>query len=191
MNLAFPIASVKADKSGIYGLLNKSNGKIYIGSAIKMANRWRQHRHDLQRGKHRNSYLQNAFNQAAEAFEFFIIEKIEKLSDLISREQFWINFYKAFVPDFGYNIAITAGSSLGLKRSDDFKLRKSAHHSGKPQPWLRKKIIQMDLSGKTVRIFDSLFDASRAFGFSLPNGNISSAATGAQKTAYGFKWRYA
>ncbi len=32
--------------TGIYKILNKINGKFYIGSAINIEARWRRHRHD-------------------------------------------------------------------------------------------------------------------------------------------------
>ncbi|MCY0910835.1 HNH endonuclease [Massilia antarctica] len=41
-----------------------------------------------------------------------------------------------------------------------------------------------------VAVFDSATDAARALGSAARNGNISSAANGKLKQAYGFHWSY-
>jgi len=51
----------------------------------------------------------------------------------------------------------------------------------------RRKVVQMDLDGNDVRVWDSMTAAMRGLGFS---GNISSVCSGIQKTAGGHRWRY-
>jgi hypothetical protein len=67
----------------------------------------------------------------------------------------------------------------------------SKHLSGRgcPKCARNKKIIQLDKTGKIIRIFDSISKAATSVGIS--NGNISLVAQGKQKTAGGFKWEYA
>lgn len=189
----FPLADYIPLKkqSGIYIILNISNGKLYVGSAVRISNRWRQHRHDLNQGKHRNDYLQKAFNASPDSFVFSVIEYVDGPENLLSREQFWLNFYQSNNRSLGYNLNPVCGSSLGRKMTPEQRLAKSALHKGKPQPWLRKPIVKMDLDGKDLEIFHSIFEASRALGFDKPVGNLVSVMKGNQKTAYGFKWRYA
>jgi len=38
-------------KTGIYKILNKINGKVYIGSATDIAKRWRDHKWHLNHNK--------------------------------------------------------------------------------------------------------------------------------------------
>ena len=65
--------------SGIYKIINKVNGKYYVGSTTQLytsRSRWNNHKQALIRGNHRNSHLQNAWNKyGPDAFEFIIIEK--------------------------------------------------------------------------------------------------------------------
>ena len=102
--------------TGVYVIRNKVNGKEYIGSAAtSLKRRWKGHTDELKTGKHRNRYLQNAWNKyGANNFEFIVVERCPPDLCLI-REQFWLDEKKTYVRSVGYNIAITAGSNLGLK----------------------------------------------------------------------------
>ena len=53
----------------------------------------------------------------------------------------------------------------------------------------RKPINQYDLDGNFIKTWNSGTEISKKLGFS--HGNICSCCRGKQKTAYGFKWRYA
>ncbi len=48
---------------GIYRITRKSDGKVYVGQARKVSQRLASHRNQLDRGKHRNGPLQEAWNQ--------------------------------------------------------------------------------------------------------------------------------
>jgi group I intron endonuclease len=96
--------------SGIYQIRNLVNGKRYIGSAVHIARRWRQHLHDLRRGNH-NPIMLNAWRKYGEgAFVFEVIERVADPSDLVSREQYYIDTAK---PE--YNCARVAGSNFGVR----------------------------------------------------------------------------
>lgn len=63
--------------SGIYRILNKINGKGYVGSAIDADSRWYFHRDELKKGTHHSDHLQKAVNKyGVENFEFIVIEVI-------------------------------------------------------------------------------------------------------------------
>jgi group I intron endonuclease len=97
-------------ESGIYEIVNRVNGKRYVGSAVNLAHRWRQHRCELAKGRH-NPILQNAWNKyGGEAFEFRVIEHVSEPTKLIEREQ---HFIDCLLPQ--YNCAKVAGSKLGVK----------------------------------------------------------------------------
>lgn len=102
-------------KSAIYGILNLLDGKIYIGSAIKINMRLSSHKSKLNKNTHINPHLQRAWNKYSElAFEFIVLEYCDTLN-LIEREQYWIDLTKSNDPMFGYNIRKKASSNLGLK----------------------------------------------------------------------------
>lgn len=103
--------------SGIYKILNKGNGKAYVGSAVNLRNRCKQHCRHLASGAHHSIKLQRAWDKYGEySFTFIVLELVPDKTVLIKREQFWIDRLMAF-GDAGYNCAPSAGSNLGIKRN--------------------------------------------------------------------------
>ena len=96
-------------QSGIYRIVNKINGKGYVGSSKDLVDRWRRHKRLLQDNKHHSNHLQYAWNKYGEdKFEFVILEYIDGSKGqkyLREREQYWIDFYNASNPEKGYNIS--------------------------------------------------------------------------------------
>lgn len=90
--------------SGIYKIVNKENGKIYIGQSTNLAQRKRNHFSRLDRQVHSNIYLQNVYNKyGRDILEFKIIEKCEpELLD--EKEEEYIQKYDTLNPDKGYNL---------------------------------------------------------------------------------------
>ena len=113
-------------KTGIYCIRNKINTKVYIGSAaVSFAHRFRVHRMNLCRGTHHNRHLQASWAKYGESsFEFIEIEQCLP-EDCLILEQYWIDYYDATNPSAGYNLSPTAGSTLGVKFSDDAKAKLS------------------------------------------------------------------
>lgn len=97
---------------GIYRITHTPTGRDYIGSARRVRSRMRRHRLELRVGKHTNEHLQRAWAKYGEAqFECALVESVEHVADLLTREQFHID---ARNPAF--NLCRKAGSSLGIKR---------------------------------------------------------------------------
>jgi len=91
-------------KCGIYSIINKINGLIYIGSTNHLYHRKNQHFSLLNLNKHFNKKLQNSWNKYGhDQFEFSIIEECN-LADLKIKEQFWINFYQSYKSQNGFNL---------------------------------------------------------------------------------------
>ena len=67
-----------------------------------------------------------------------ILDKVKNKKYLIQKEQYWIDKTKYANKKYGYNIASTAGSSLGLKMSDESKIKISKAKIGN-KVWLGKK----------------------------------------------------
>ena len=95
---------------GIYAIVNKVNGKQYVGSSKDIQNRFVRHKYDLKNNKHINLHLQNAWNKYHEdSFDFEILEKLDEQTsekDLGNEEQKYIDSY-----DFGklYNMSAIVG----------------------------------------------------------------------------------
>jgi group I intron endonuclease len=65
-------------ESGIYGIKNIVNNKIYVGSALNIKKRWYEHKYKLKYNKHANKHLNDACNKyGINNFEFIIIERVE------------------------------------------------------------------------------------------------------------------
>ena len=61
--------------SGIYGIFNLINGKVYVGKASNINSRFRSHKSLLNKGVHYNAYLQHSWNKYGKSnFKFDIIE---------------------------------------------------------------------------------------------------------------------
>lgn len=110
---------VPPHKSGIYKILNKINGKIYIGSAVNLYKRWIKHKRYAKGNYHHSQAFQRAWNKYGEAnFEFLILEIIEDKTKLAEREQIYLDWFTPYNPNIGYNICKIGKSHVGLKRSE-------------------------------------------------------------------------
>jgi len=120
----------------IYGILNIINGHQYIGSAKNFYKRKRGHITLLKAKIHHSLYLQNAWNKYGEAnFRFIVLEKLLEDSDLLKREQWWIDNSHS-----EYNICKFAGNSLGIKRSEETKEKIRKANFGLKHPAWRNEI---------------------------------------------------
>lgn len=120
-------------KSGIYSIRNVLNGRLYVGSATNIQSRWRSHRSSLENNAHHSATLQRSWNKyGKELFEFSVLEHVENLDDLISREQFWIDVTKSADYKHGFNICAIAGSRRGSKASLETKNKMSEIMKNRP-----------------------------------------------------------
>src|SRR5262245_60899127 len=97
--------------SGVYQIRCVPTGKIYVGSAVNLWERWYRHRRALRRSEHGNRYLQAAWSKYGEEnFTFEILELVD-VSHLMEAEQEWIDSTACIDRDFGFNVRDTAESS--------------------------------------------------------------------------------
>ncbi len=130
-----PIPSRKPRfKTGVYCILNKINGKRYVGSAARSITERRcKHVDALRDGNHPNRYLQNAWDKNGSAnFVFLVLERCSS-NKCIEREQYWINHYQSANREKGYNISPTAGSCLGVKQTEETRRKLSERMKGTKQ----------------------------------------------------------
>ena len=89
--------------TGIYKITNIENQMCYVGQAVNIADRWKQH---IKRGigaeaPTRNKLYPAMLEIGVENFTFEIVEECDK-SKLNEREDYWQEFFHA--KDFGYSI---------------------------------------------------------------------------------------
>jgi group I intron endonuclease len=92
--------------SGIYKIINRTNGKYYIGSSNNIKRRWIDHKKMLKGNRHDNQYLQNAWNKYGENSFDFVIEKEIPQNKLIEVEQKY--FDDTQLKDKIYNLSFIA-----------------------------------------------------------------------------------
>lgn len=132
-----------SDKIGIYVIINKVNGKKYVGSSKNVRKRRNRHFSELRRNTHKNRKLQNSFNKYGEDnFEFKLLEEVTDKNELIIREQFFIDKLKPKL-----NINLIANSSLGVKRSEETKEKIRQANLGLKHPEWRNKIKSLAQGG--------------------------------------------
>lgn len=89
--------------TGIYKITNTINGKCYVGQAVNLAERWKQH---IKRGigadtPTRNKLYPAMYLSGVENFTFEVVEECDR-NQLDIREDYWQDFFKA--REFGYSI---------------------------------------------------------------------------------------
>lgn len=93
----------KKNITGIYRITNVLNGKCYVGQAVDVPERWKQH---IKRGLGAEVPTKNKLYPAMQEIgpENFIFELLEECSrdKLNEREDYWQDFYQA--KEFGYSI---------------------------------------------------------------------------------------
>lgn len=90
--------------TGIYKITNLNNEKCYVGQAVNVQDRWRQH---IKRAIGAETPTQNKLYPAMakdgpQNFTFELIEEISDKTKLDEREDYWQDFYKA--KEYGYSI---------------------------------------------------------------------------------------
>lgn len=115
--------------SGIYALVNKQNGKRYVGRTVNLNKRKTTHFWMLENNKHPNKHLQRAWNDGQE-FYFEVVEKCEP-NRCNDREIYWISFFGSMNMANGYNLCEGGLSTTGYHFTDEGKKKISAANSGR------------------------------------------------------------
>lgn len=177
---------------GIYAYRFKLDiNKLYVGSTINIAQRFRQHRYRCLIYTDNSSKLYNLVKKYGwNNIEYGIIEKlpykdtnIENKKTLLDKEQYYLDKYSPSL-----NINKIAGSMLGYRHTEETKLKFSSIHigksdirtlTGKPRPITTKETINKlklrsrgaatciyDKNNVLVKEFDTIKDAANFCGFS-------------------------
>lgn len=168
--------------SGIYAIKNLINNKIYIGQSIDIKRRCNTHRYKLNHLKHPNKYLQKEWIKYGK--ENFIFEIIEKCDDILlkEKEKYWIKYYNTTNINKGYNIKIGGnGGNINYICSEETKKKlREANSIG--------KIIQLDLDGKIIKIWDSITNAANTL--NLNEAAILNCVKHKFYSAYNYIWLF-
>lgn len=101
------IESIPIRRAGVYQVLNTVTGAGYIGSAVDVRVRCQMHRSQLHQGDHHNRRVQrDAKIYGPGAFRFKVVEFVEELRELASKEAQWIRWLQSQGPGASYNLEI-------------------------------------------------------------------------------------
>lgn len=120
--------------SGIYMIINRINGKFYLGGTISFERRFKEHQHSLNKGKHHSIYLQRAWNKyGKDAFIFKPIFVCER-ENINLYEQQYLDQLQPYKEEIGYNMNYKADSRYGRKMSIEARQKLSRALKGRPSP---------------------------------------------------------
>lgn len=181
----------------ICGIYCISNSKyFYIGQSVDIYRRWNKHRWELKNNKHKNQIIQNVYNLYIETdpFEYAIVK--ETIPEELNRteKEFVIEYHYKFPNKRCMNIAdpekcYTSNSETrqkismamtGKSLSEETKAKMSESRKGQKHEWSRKKMVQLDLDGNLIKLWDSVKDAEVELGVRIHKKN---------KLCGGFQWQ--
>lgn len=137
--------------SGIYKITCTATGKFYIGSAKDIRHRLARHKSDLGRNVHHNTLLQRAVNKyGKDMFEFEILEFVDDTESLLQREQHYLDTLNPCDINIGFNLAIEAGSRLGVPATEETKAKISKTLTGRKHTEETKLKISEAHKGKKL-----------------------------------------
>lgn len=166
--------------SGIYVIRNLADGKTYVGQAEDIGKRWLHHQWELNRGKHINSHLQNAYNKhGMENFEFSILEKCD-VDQLTERENYWIDELDSI--SNGYNYC------HGGKEARDWNYGEKGRVKCAAKGKRVRPVYQLDKNHNIVKEWPSSHAAAKALGYESKGIRNCCNRVKHQKEIGGFYW---
>lgn len=124
--------------TGVYKIQNKINNKIYIGSAVDIKKRWRDHKWYLKNNIHHNSHLQSSWNKYGANSFYFSIELECSIENLLIKEKEFMLKYNTFDNNYGYNVNDPEHIFLNRKHSIKTKQLLSSQKIGDKNPMYGK-----------------------------------------------------
>lgn len=197
------------DEYHIYGIVNKANGKIYIGQT-KQGYRKRFIQHLCPKDK--SPLLKKAIEKyGKENFECELIDIAYSREEANIKEKMWIKILKTYKAENGYNLSMGGvigdfneetkrkmseahkgdknyfyGKHHTAKAKRKMSEKKKGNYTGSEHPRARKVICE-----ETGEVFETIKQAAEKYNIS--HGHISQACKKqyGRKKAGGFSWTYA
>ena len=133
---------------GVYMIKCLINGKVYIGKSNDVKRRWREHKSRLKRNNHENEKLQYDWNEYGEDnFEFKLIENYDNEEFGIELEKKYINEYKSYDLNFGYNMTLGKGENGGEILTEETKKKLKGRELSEEH---KKKISESNIGNKNA-----------------------------------------
>lgn len=157
-------------EAGIYKITTKHNGLFYIGSAVSLSKRMKDHRNDLKRGNCHVSRMQRIFNKYGEDdFQVEFLEVYDKRYHLNSDDYKRLlrseeEFISKLKPK--YNTIKTPTSQLN-------------------NPATSRRVFQYSMDGTFIEEWKSGREVTRQLGIQPLNG-----LKGPNRSSGGFRWSY-
>jgi hypothetical protein len=158
--------------AGIYKIITLHNGEFYIGSALSLKKRMKDHRNELKNDDSHVDYMQNVFNVHGESdfkVEFLYVGdcvlklNTEEHQDLLQREE---DFIQQLSPR--YNTIKTPTSQFN-------------------NPATSIKVYQYTREGEFVKEWNSGREVQRELGIQIRNALIADKTS---RSSGGFQWSY-
>lgn len=129
---------------GVYAIVNRVNGKQYVGSSRNVKARWATHRRELTRRTHRNEHLTRAWHlYGCESFDFILLHQVPE-DELLPVEQVYLDAC-ALRPDEYYNLNYEA---RGGRPSPEVLVKISAKLKGRTLSEEHRKRIGLANTGR-------------------------------------------
>lgn len=123
--------------SGIYLIINKINGHMYVGGSVDIEKRLDEHK----RGKDAdNQAIDRAIlKYGKENFSYQVITELPTDWNIIGEhEKYWIKLYNTFKDSNHYNLTEGGEGISGWKHTDETKFKISEANKGKTGYWKDK-----------------------------------------------------
>lgn len=113
-------------KGIIYKHVNKTNGKVYIGSTIQNPNRrWRKSNKSFPSYKQCTAFYNALKAYGWDSFDSIIVEDNIPLDELNKKEEFYINQHNSLAPN-GYNLNNLINDTHALSFNTRMKISEKA-----------------------------------------------------------------
>src|ERR1700675_2835422 len=133
--------------SGLYKIVNKINGKFYIGSSGDIHRRFSRHILDLKKNRHDNQHLQHSWNKYGESNFTFEIYKPCDSSILLIEEQKELDVWVGNKICYNMRKDAKRPTNIGEKRPLWVVKKYADAQKGKPR-WTEEQKKQMSIDRK-------------------------------------------
>lgn len=201
--------------SGVYTITNIITNQIYVGCSYNFRTRLNNHRVELIKNNHDNSYLQYSWNKYGENnFKFELLVECEK-EFLYSEEHYWCTVLNTHNKKCGYNLKLTHPhnknitskeisekiriKATGRKWSEEYKnlfriqklgKKRSKEHTIKSAEGKYKITYQYSIEGTFIKEWQSAKHIEKELGIKSSNISMCCNNLGHVLSAGMFRWSY-